>query len=203
MLENFKPRSGLGGDNSDTTTCVTADKDGNVVAATPSGFDGVVYGKTGIWLGSRLKSFNVWADSPNVIEPGKRPRITLSPSMVLKDGKPVFATSVAGADMQDQSHMQLLTNMIDFGMSPAEAVTAPQFGTNHFVGSFRQNPPVLGNLHLNTKIAAETAQSLKDRGHLVQSRKPGQNPVALRIDPVTGIISAAGDPESRRHALAY
>src|SRR5262245_60183532 len=99
LLENFKPRFGLGGDNSDTTTCVAADTFGNVVAATPSGFDGVVYGKTGVWLGSRLKSFNVWLDSPNVIEPGKRPRITLTPTLVLKDGKPIFATSVAGADM--------------------------------------------------------------------------------------------------------
>src|SRR5262249_7772890 len=168
LLENFKPRPGLGGGNNDTTTCVTADKFGNVVAATPSGFDGVVYGKTGVWLGSRLKSFNVWPDSPNVIEPGKRPRITLTPTLVLKDGKPVFATSVAGADMQDQSHLQLLTNMIDFGMSPAEAVTAPQFGTNHFLGSFRQNPPKLGDLHLNSAIPAKTADSLKALGHVVQ-----------------------------------
>jgi gamma-glutamyltranspeptidase/glutathione hydrolase len=203
LLADFKPRSGLGGDNSDTTTCVTADKLGNVVAATPSGFDGVVYGKTGVWLGSRLKSFNVWPDSPNCIEPGKRPRITLSPTLVLKDGKPVFATSVAGADMQDQSHMQLLTNMIDFGMAPAEAVTAPQFGTNHFLGSFRQTAPQLGNLHLNPAIPAKSVDTLKALGHVVQSRRPGQNPVALKIDLATGLIQAAGDPNSRRHALAY
>jgi gamma-glutamyltranspeptidase/glutathione hydrolase len=203
LLENFKPRHGLGGDNNDTTTCVTADKFGNVVAATPSGFDGVVYGKTGVTLGSRLKSFNVWPDSPNCIEPGKRPRITLTPSLVLKDGKPIFATSVAGADMQDQSHLQLLTNMIDFGMTPAEAVTAPQFGTNHFVGSFRQPPPRLGNLHLNPAIPAKTADSLQALGHLVETRRPGQNPVALKLDQATGLIQAAGDPNSRRHALAY
>src|SRR5262245_24336758 len=92
LLENFKPRSGLGGTDNDTTTCVTADKFGNVVAATPSGFTGALAGKTGVWLGSRLQSFNVWPDSPNVIEPGKRPRITLTPSLVLKDGKPVIAT---------------------------------------------------------------------------------------------------------------
>jgi gamma-glutamyltranspeptidase / glutathione hydrolase len=203
LLENFKPRFGLGGDNSDTTTCVTADQLGNVVAATPSGFDGVVYGHTGVWLGSRLKSFNVWPDSPNCIEPGKRPRITLTPTLVLKGGKPVFATSVAGADMQDQSHLQLLTNMIDFGMTPAEAVTAPQFGTNHFLGSFRQTAPMLGDLQLNRNIPAKTADALKALGHVVRVRPPGQNPVALKFDPATGLIQAAGDPNSRRHALAY
>ncbi|HEY2786067.1 MAG TPA: gamma-glutamyltransferase [Fimbriiglobus sp.] len=203
LLDNYRPHTGPGGPNNDTTTCVTADKEGNVVAATPSGFTGALAGKTGVWLGSRLQSFNVWPDSPNVIEPGKRPRITLTPSLVLKDGKAVIATSVAGGDMQDQSHLQLLTNMIDFGMAPAEAVTAPQFGTNHFLGSFRQTAPELGNLHLNPRIPAATADALKALGHHVVMKRPGQNPVAIRIDAQTGVISAAGDPGSRRHALAY
>src|SRR5262245_63156937 len=92
LLAKFDARIGIGGPANDTTTCVVADDQGNVVAATPSGFTGALAGKTGVWLGSRLQSFNVWPDSPNVIEPGKRPRITLTPSLVLKDGKPVIAT---------------------------------------------------------------------------------------------------------------
>ena len=72
----------------DTTTCLVADRDGNVVAATPSGWDGVLAGHTGVVLGSRLRSFNTWRGHPNCIEPGKRPRITLTPTLVLRQGRP-------------------------------------------------------------------------------------------------------------------
>ena len=99
----------------DTTTCLVADKDGNVVAATPSGWSGVVAGDTGVWLGSRLQSFNTWEGHPDVIEPGKRPRVTLSPTIVLDDkGQPELAISVAGGDNQDQMTLQILVNAIDF-----------------------------------------------------------------------------------------
>src|SRR5206468_2461045 len=127
LLEHADSRRGLGGPANDTTTCLVADAQGNVVAATPSGFSGVVAGKTGVYLGTRLQSFNTWEGHPNCIEPGKRPRITLTPTIVLKDGKPAFAVSVAGGDMQDQATLQLLVSAIDFGMSPADAVTAPRF----------------------------------------------------------------------------
>src|SRR5207245_10331540 len=103
LLEKPDPRVGIGGAAKDTTTCVVADDQGNVVAATPSGFTGVLVGKTGVWLGSRLQSFNNWPGHPNCIEPGKRPRITLTPTIVLKDKKPVYAISVAGGDGQDQT----------------------------------------------------------------------------------------------------
>ena len=125
---------GTAGPANDTTTCLVADAQGFVVAATPSGWSGVLAGKTGVWLGSRLQSFNTWQGHPNRIEPGKRPRITLTPTLVLKDGKPVLAISVAGGDAQDQVTLQLVLNHIDFGLTPAQSVTAPRFMTNHFVG---------------------------------------------------------------------
>src|SRR5436305_7964007 len=83
----------------DTSTCLVADRFGNVVAATPSGWSGVLAGETGVWLGSRLQSLDTHAGHPNVIEPGKRPRVTLTPTLVLKDGKPALAVSVAGGDL--------------------------------------------------------------------------------------------------------
>src|SRR6185503_13565878 len=86
---------GVAGPAHDTTTCLAADAAGNVVAATPSGWSGVVAGKTGVWLGTRLQSFNTWEGHPNCMEPGKRPRITLSPTLVLDDGRPALAVSVA------------------------------------------------------------------------------------------------------------
>jgi gamma-glutamyltranspeptidase/glutathione hydrolase len=189
----------------DTTTCVVADQFGNVVAATPSGWTGSLAGDTGIWLGSRLQSFNLWDDHPNVIEPGKRPRITLSPTIVLRDGKPVLAVSVAGGDNQDQMTLQLLVNHIDFGLDPAKSVTAPRFMTDHFIGSFGQKPPVLGQLRINPEISQETLDALKSRGHKLKT-SPGilsAAPCVLSLDPSTGQLRAAGDPRAGRHAMAY
>lgn len=204
LLDKPDPRIGLGGPAKDTTTCVAADSEGNVVAATPSGFSGVVAGKTGVWLGTRLQSFNTWPGHPNCIEPGKRPRITLTPTIVLKDGKPLYAVSVAGGDGQDQTTLQLLLNVIDFGMSPADAVTAPRFATNHFLGSFRQTPPDLGSLLLSEALAPAVTRGLEARGHKVKVPKSlAVAPVMLRIDPKTGLKEAAGDPRTRRHAGAY
>ena len=204
LLDKPDPRIGLGGPAKDTTTCVVADSEGNVVAATPSGFSGVVAGKTGVWLGSRLQSFNNWPGHPNCIEPGKRPRITLTPTLVLKDGKPLYALSVAGGDGQDQTTLQLLLNVIDFGMSPADAVTAPRFATNHFLGSFRQAPPDLGSLLLSEELAPTVTKELEARGHKVKVPKSlAVAPVLLQIDPKTGLKEAAGDPRTRRHAGAY
>jgi gamma-glutamyltranspeptidase/glutathione hydrolase len=203
LAETFDRRIGLGGPNRDTTTCLVADKEGNVIAATPSGFSGVVAGKTGIYLGTRLQSFNNWPGSPNAIEPGKRPRITLSPTLVLKDGKPVFAVSVAGGDMQDQATLQLLTSAIDFGLHPEKAVTAPQFGTDHHLGSFRQKTPVLGDLQFPPEFGPELTKAMAALGHKINPKRPGQNCIMIAIDPKTGVIEAAGDPNSRRHASAY
>jgi gamma-glutamyltranspeptidase/glutathione hydrolase len=204
LLDKVDSRIGIGGAAKDTTTCVVADEHGNVVAATPSGFTGALMGKTGVWLGSRLQSFNNWAGHPNCIEPGKRPRITLTPTIVLKDRKPIYAISVAGGDQQDQATLQLLLNVIDFGMTPAEAVSAPRFGTDHHLGSFKQKPPDLGNLTLTPGHAADVAKELEGRGHKVKMARGNLSaPVILRLDPATGEKQAAGDPKARRHAGAY
>jgi gamma-glutamyltranspeptidase/glutathione hydrolase len=204
LLDAAEARTGLGGPASDTTTCLVADGLGNVVAATPSGWSGVVAGPTGVWLGTRLQSFNTWKGHPNCIEPGKRPRITLTPTLVLKDGKPALAVSVAGGDAQDQATLQLLIDCIDFGLSPAQAVAAPRFGTNHFLGSFRQTPPVLGSLSVYKDFDAATVKDLQARGHQVKvSRSVMSAPCVLSIDATSGTIRAAGDPKARRHAAAY
>jgi gamma-glutamyltranspeptidase/glutathione hydrolase len=204
LLEKPDLRTGLGDKGNDTTTCVVADAAGNVVAATPSGFDGVVAGKTGVYLGTRLQSNNVWEGHINCIEPGKRPRITLTPTIVLKNGKPVMAVSVAGGDGQDQATLQLLQCAIDFGMSPEKAVTAARWQTEHLLGSFRQAPPKLGSLTFFPTPGQDVVTELEKRGHTASVvRRPQTNPVMLRIDPRTKTIEAAGDPLSRRHAGAH
>jgi gamma-glutamyltranspeptidase / glutathione hydrolase len=189
----------------DTTTCLVADRFGNVVAATPSGWSGVVAGDTGVWLGSRLQTFNVWEDHPNVIVPGKLPRITLSPTLVLRDNRPVLAISVAGGDNQDQMTLQLLVNHFDFGLEPAASVIAPRFMTDHFIGSFRQTPPAPGQLRINPEIGSGTLDALKALGHglSVKSGSLAAAPSVIALDPASGQLRAAGDPRAGRHALAY
>ena len=166
---------------------------------------GVVAGDTGVWLGSRLQSFNVWRDHPNVIEPGKRPRITLSPTLVLRDNKPVLAISVAGGDNQDQMTLQLLLNHFEFGLDPAASVVAPRFMTDHLINSFRQTPPALGKLRINPEVGTETLEALKARGHVlnVGSGPLAAAPSVIAIEPATGKLHAAGDPRAGRHAMGY
>ena len=127
--------------------CVT-DKFGNVIAATPSGLSSTagVAGHTGIIHGSRLSSLNTFVGTPNVIQPGKRPRITLSPTLLFRDSQPVMAISVAGGDQQDQAAIQVILNYVEFGMSPEEAFKAPRFSTTHFISSFGQDRASLGSL---------------------------------------------------------
>lgn len=191
----------------DTTTCLSADGQGFVLAATPSGWSGVLAGDTGVWLGSRLQSFNLWPEHPNVIEPGKRPRITLTPTLVLNDqGEPILAISVAGGDLQDQVVLQMVVNTIDLKLSPEQAVTAPRFSTDHHVNSFGQSPPLLGSLKVQRQLGEATIADLKARGHDVSVTNGAiAAPVLIRIERTGGPISinAAGDPRAGRHAAAY
>jgi len=202
------PQPGPGG----TTTCVVADRWGNVVAATPScnvfgnKGDG---GKTGVTHGNRLRSLNTTKGHPNCIQAGKRPRITLTPTMVLKDGKPILAISVAGGDLQDQTTLNLFLNFVEFGIMPDDAVTAPRFSTSHHQNSFNPNPErekAFGqpaSLNLNTDISQQTMEELERRGHVVNTTGGRiASPVMLYIDRSTGILHAAGDPGAGRHAAA-
>jgi gamma-glutamyltranspeptidase/glutathione hydrolase len=205
LLDEVPSHAGHGSTGRDTTTCLVVDEDGNVVAATPSGWSGVVAGETGVWLGTRLQSFNLWPGHPNCIAPGKRPRITLTPTIVTKDRKPVLAVSVAGGDNQDMMTLQLVLNHIDFGLAPADSVQAPRFMSDHFIGSFRQAPPVLGGLRINPSIGQPVLDALAQLGHKL---KPSPTPLSaavtvIAIDPSSGLYTAAGDPRARRHAGAY
>lgn len=209
LLDEGKAREGLKILTGDTTTCLVADRWGNVVAATPSGWGGVLAGDTGIWLGSRLISFNTWKDHPNRIQPGKRPRITLTPTIVLKDNKPVLAVSVAGGDTQDQATLQIVTNYIDFGLTADKLVATPRYATNHYVGSFNQTPPILAGLTISIEMGAELRRQLQKRGHIINPNDSKgyvpQERTAIVIDPQSGMLCGAGDPNAvpERTAAAF
>jgi len=199
-------RPGVGG----TTTCVVADRWGNVVSATPSANvpieprDG---GRAGVTFGNRLRSFNTTPGHPNCIQPGKRPRITLTPTLVLKDGKPIMAISVAGGDLQDQATLNLLLDVIEFDMRPETAVTAPRFATSHYQNSFNPNPARIetfgepGSLTVSNRVSDSVQEELSRRGHhLSVTTSPIASPVMLYIDQNSGVFYAAGNPEASRHA---
>ena len=188
-----------------TVMCVT-DKFGNVIAATPSGLSSTagVAGRTGIIHGSRLSSLNTFAGTPNVIQPGKRPRITLSPTLLFRgtdnDNQPVMAISVAGGDQQDQAAIQVILNYVDFGMSPEEAFKAPRFSTEHFISSFGQDRASLGSLSVPNTLPEAVQADLRARGHVVTASRDGVGGVGLiGIDPktkrATGVGPAAGKME--------
>ncbi len=188
----------------DTTNCVTADHEGRMVVATPSGWAGALAGETGIRLGSRLQSFNIWPDHPNCIAPGKRPRITLTPTLITRQGKPVAGISVAGGDWQDQVALQILLQHLADGASPQEATATPRYGTRHLIGSFGQPPPQLGNLTLDPRLAPNVADALKKRGHKIEvTQGPIGAPCMLSLDRNSGRIDAAGDPATGRVAMAH
>ena len=198
-------RPGIGG----TTTCTVADRWGNVVSATPSANVnlGKGGGQAGVTYGNRLRSLNTTPGHPNCIQAGKRPRITLTPTLVLKDDRPALAISVAGGDRQDQTALNLLLDHIDFGMLPAEAVAAPRFVTSHHQDSFDPNPNrpetfgEAGSITLSDSVDTAVRQELAERGHQVVVEGGGIGvPSMLHIDPESGMISAAGDPVVGRHA---
>ncbi len=193
-----------------TTTCVVADRWGNVIAATPSGNRPyAVCQELGVAHGNRLRSLNTTEGHPNRIEPGKRPRITLTPTIVLKDGKAVIAISVAGGDLQDQTTLNCLLNHLEFGMMPDDAVTALRFSTDHHEDSFDPNPDrratlgTLANLTVDERLDERVRNDLAKRGHKIKTTTgPIAHPVMIYVDPDTGMIHAAGDPKARRHAAA-
>jgi len=184
------------------TTCVNVvDRKGNVFSATPSGgwLPSVILGDTGVPLSSRMQSFVLTAGHPNQLEPGKRPRVTLSPTIVLRDGKPFLALSTPGGDNQDQALLQVLLNIIDFGMAPQEAVEAARFQTEHFYSSFANHEFVPGKLNLESRIPKPVAEKLTALGHRVSITGEWSNASAPTVIKIAdGVLDGGADPRRAR-----
>jgi gamma-glutamyltranspeptidase/glutathione hydrolase len=194
------PLEAVGSAINDTTTCVASDQFGNMFVATPSGWgSGVRPGNTGVVLGTRLQSFNLWEGHPNVIKPGKRPRITLTPTLVMKDGKPFMVISVAGGDQQDQTALQILLSVIEFGVSPQEAADTIRYGTNHLIGSFRQTPVSPGSLVIEDSVSENTLKGLQEKGHNVQKTPVFPTHVVAIAWREDGTMEPGGDLNKDRH----
>ena len=191
------------------TTCVNVvDKDGNLFSATPSGawLPAVVAGDTGVLMGQRLQSALTDANSPNVVAPGKRPRITLTPTLVTHGGVPFMVLSTPGGDNQDQALLQVLLNIIEFGMNPQEAVEAPRFDTQHYVSSFDDHEFLAGVLNVESRIGEKTTAELQQRGHKVKVQEAWgtlSSPTVIVFDQKTGVSAAGADPRRGRYAVAW
>ena len=197
----------------DTTHMAVIDKDGNVFDVTPSGGwipGAVILGETGIGMSVRGEQF--WLDKTmaNQIRPRARPRYTLTPSLVFRNGVPLMALGTPGGDNQDQTIIQALLNIVEFWddwyPNLHRALEWPRFQTLHFHGSFWPHSPGFNRLNLEATISDDVFNELKVRGHDVSRiRAFGMSGCAttVLIDPQTQNRFAAADPRRDCYALAY
>lgn len=169
-----------------TTSVEAADKDGWVVSITPSGgwLPACIAGRTGVGMSQRMQSFVL--DSTinpfNVVAPGKRPRVTLTPSMALKDGKPWLSFAVQGGDTQDQNLLQFFLNMVEFGMTVQEASEAANINTNQLWLSLGGNKtsdraPRAGNLLLHSNTPDWVRKELRSMGYTLSFEDRTSGPI--------------------------
>jgi gamma-glutamyltranspeptidase/glutathione hydrolase len=190
------------------TTCVDAiDKDGVAFSATPSGawMPSFLAGDTGIPLTQRAQSFLLVPGHPNELAPGKRPRVTLSPTLVTHPDKTLIVLSTPGGDNQDQGLMQVLFDAVFFGMNAQQAVEAPRFQTEHLVSSFDNHAMSPGQLLLDERTLQQVVADLQRRKHAIEMRsryQSGSAPVMIRMTPA-GLIEAGADPYYYRSSQAW
>jgi gamma-glutamyltranspeptidase/glutathione hydrolase len=180
----------------DTIYLTAADKDGNVVSLIQSIYEsfgaGIVAGGTGIALHNRGALFSLRAGHPNALAPGKRPFHTLVPAMVLRGGRPWLSFGVMGGDMQPQGHVQVLLNLIEFGMNVQEAGEAPRFRHTS------------NGLALESAISPEARFGLDARGHrMVTSIGAFGGFQGILIDAKTGVMMGGSDPRKDGLAIGW
>jgi gamma-glutamyltranspeptidase/glutathione hydrolase len=183
----------------DTVHVAVADRHGNMVACTPSGGwlqSSPVIAGLGFCLGTRAQMLNLDADHPNRLEPGKRPRTTLSPSMALRDGEPRLAFGTPGADQQDQWSLEFFLAHAVFGHDLQAAIDAPMFHTKHFPDSFAPHAVHPGSLYVESRVESGVLDELRSRGHDVVDTGPWSlgRLCAVGRDGGTGMLSAAANP---------
>jgi gamma-glutamyltranspeptidase/glutathione hydrolase len=173
-----------------------ADREGNVVSLIQSIFEnfgaGIVAGETGITLHNRGSLFSLDAGHPNRLAPSTRPFHTLIPAMVLKDNRPWLSFGVMGGDMQPQGHVQVLLNLIDFGMNIQEAGEAARFRHSG------------AGLALESAIGEDARKALEARGHkLITSVGAFGGFQGILIDHKTGVMLGGSDPRKDGLAIGF
>ncbi len=168
-----------------TTSIQAADEEGWVVSVTPSGgwIPATIAGRTGIGMSQRMQSFvlDERQNPYNLVEPGKRPRATLTPGLALKDGKPYLSFAVQGGDTQDQNLLQFFLNIVEFGMNVQQAAEAPNINSYQMGSSFGAHRSQPGRLTLNESVPPWVRAELAEMGYTLSYR-------SLTSGPINGIF---------------
>ena len=196
------------GSHGDTTHLDAADSEGNMVSITPSG--GWIWGSPvieglGFPLSTRGQMFSLDSTHPNCIAPHKRPRTTLSPTLVTLRGKPYLAFGTPGGDQQDQWTLQFFLNFVEFGMNLQSAIDAPTFHNSHFPSSFYPRNAEPGRLHLEGRIPSAVGRELRRRGHriVVDGDWVNGRVTAIYIRENGTIEAAASSRDQTPYAIGY
>jgi len=189
-----------------TTHIAVIDRDGNMIALTPSGGvfrKSVFMPELGCTLSTRSEMFVLEDGHPNALAAGKRPRTTLVSYVISEGGVPVMTIGCPGGDNQAQADLQLVLNVLVFGMNPQQAVEAPRFATQTLVNSFYPRAYRPGHLDVERGIPESARAELRELGHMVtEIGACGIGAVVTRRDPETGVLSAGADPRRPTYALA-
>jgi gamma-glutamyltranspeptidase/glutathione hydrolase len=195
-----------------TTSIEAADEEGWVVSVTPSGgwVPAVIAGRTGIGLSQRAQSFVTDAsDGPfNVIEPGKRPRVTLTPTLALKDGSPFLSFAVQGGDSQDQNLLQFFLNVVEFGMTPQQAAEAPNINSFQMRSSFRGHETWPGHMLVSSVTLPRVQEELKRMGYVLEFERASpertSGPInAIMFDRKHGSMWGASSNHGEDYGIAW
>ena len=191
-----------------TTTVQAADSSGWIVSITPSGgwIPAVIAGNTGIGLSQRMQSFVLDPkDGPyNVLEPGKRPRATLTPTIALKNGEPYLSFAVQGGDTQDQNLLQFFLNMVEFDMNVQEACEAPNINSFQMRSSFGYHENKPGELLLHTSTPQFIRKELKKKGYKLQFRSKTSGPInAIYFDNINKTFQGGSSDFGEDYGIAW
>ena len=196
-----------------TTSVEAADKDGWVVSITPSGgwLPACIAGNTGVGLSQRMQSFVLDAElNPfNVVEPGKRPRVTLTPGMALKDGKPFLSFAVQGGDTQDQNLLQFFLNMTEFGMTVQQAVEAANINSNQLWLSLggtktEDRKPQPGSILVSNSTPEKIREELKKMGYTVSFGNRTSGPInAIYFDWKHGTLWGGSSNHGEDYGIGW
>jgi gamma-glutamyltranspeptidase/glutathione hydrolase len=193
---------------SGTTSIQAADKEGWVVSVTPSGgwIPACIAGRTGMGMSQRMQSFVLdEKENPfNVVEPGKRPRATLTPGLALKDGKPYLSFAVQGGDTQDQNLLQFFLNFVEFGMNVQQACEAPNITSYQMRNSFDEHETWPGRMDINEKVPPEVREKLEAMGYKLTVRKYTSGPInAIFFDRKHGTFWGGSSNYGEDYGIAW
>jgi gamma-glutamyltranspeptidase/glutathione hydrolase len=191
-----------------TTSVEATDEKGWAVSVTPSGgwTPAVIAGHTGIGLSQRMQSFVLDpSENPfNVLQPGKRPRATLTPTLALKDGKPYLVFSVQGGDTQDQNLLQFFLNVVEFGMTPQEATEAANITSYQMRDSFGSHESIPGRLTVNSATPGWVRSELVRMGYELDFQERSSGPInAIELDRAHGTMWGGSSNHGEDYGIAW